>query len=325
MYSQSSKWRVGLIGSETKSISHNYIAIIGPTCSGKSALALKLAQKCQGEIVSCDSVQVYRGFDIGSAKPTYKEQQEVKHHLIDLVSFNEDFDAAKYASLARKSIATIAQSKKIPFVVGGTGLYLRSLWGIGFHQLPSDELVKKQLRRRKDSSLYQELFLRDPQRAHQLHPNDHIRLRRALEIIYLAGKPTTQVTSLDINDLWNPKLIILLNPDRSYLAEKIKQRAHAMLADGLIDEVKTLLARGCSPQAKPMLSIGYKQVIDYLQGKLEFDNLEEAIATATRQYAKRQMTWFKKLKIDYSVNIKSQDTSDEVISRLIKEIIENRI
>lgn len=275
-----------------------YILIIGPTGSGKSHLAHQLALRLQGEIVGCDSVQVYRGFDVGSAKPTKEEMAEVPHHLIDVADPAEDFDAAKYARLARAAITDIVQRRKLPIVVGGTGLYVRSLWGYGFHELPSSALIKDQLLRRKDAGLYKELELRDPARAKELHPNDLVRIRRALEITYLLGKPVSELTQGNGLNLWAPRLVIKLQPSRLLLDERIYRRTKLMLKGSWMSEVEALLRRGVSPLAKPMQSIGYQQICQVLGGTLPPDELEAAIHVATRQYAKRQLTWFRPMPAD---------------------------
>lgn len=272
------------------------IAVIGPTASGKSALAMQLAKERNGEIVSCDSVQVYKDFDIGSAKPTKAEQAEVPHHLIDVVTWREPMDAGRYARLAEAAIRDIRARGRLPIVVGGTGLYLRALVADRWHgDLPKDEQLRIQLEDQTNEQLIETLKKIDPERAAELHANDRVRLLRAVEIATLAGGDWREKQQ-KAEPILRPH-IIRLDPDRTLLHKRIALRAQQMLDLGLIDEVRRILASGCPPDARPMLSIGYKQAADYLAGTLPEPDIAEAITIATRQYAKRQNTWFKKLAV----------------------------
>lgn len=271
------------------------IAILGPTASGKSQLAMKLAREQGGEIVSCDSVQVYKGFDIGSAKPSLEEQKEIRHHMLDLVSWAEDFDAARYRDLARNTIADILRRGKLPIIVGGSILYYRALCGQSFHDLPSDQALRAKLKDMSNEELANKLRELDPERAKEIHPNDRFRLIRTCEIAILTGRTLKQIAEAKHPSTFRPKELIVLNLPVDSLENKIRERSQAMLKNGLIEEVRGLLTGGCPPSAKPMQSIGYKQVCEYLQGQIPENDLLEKIVIATRQYARKQNMWLRSL------------------------------
>ncbi len=275
-----------------------YISILGPTASGKSSFALRLAKELNGEIVSCDSVQLYKGFDIGSAKATKEEQKAVKHHMIDLLGSGEEYDAAQYAEQAREVINDILARKKTPIVVGGTGLYYRFLVGDKIHALPSDENIKKELGKLSDEDLYKKLLELDPKRAEKLHKNDRYRLVRALEIILSSEEEFSEQIKTEGLSPFVSKRCILLNPPRKILHERIEFRTRSMLKIGLIEEVKSLRSQFLVT-SKAMQTIGYKQVNQFLDGEIkDEEELFLRILYATRQYAKRQTTFFKKMIVD---------------------------
>lgn len=276
-----------------------YIAILGPTASGKSSLAMNLAKALSGEIVSCDSVQIYKGFDVGSAKPTREEQAQVKHHMIDFLESDSSYDAAQYAEEARKKILSIIEKGSVPIVVGGTGLYYRFLVGQKIHNLPSDEALREKLKSLSQEEILKQLTELDPKRKEQIHENDRYRLVRALEIAILSKRSfSEQISSQEEGLEFPPLMTILLNPPRNILHERIAQRAEEMLELGLLEEVKVL--RKKYPETmRAMQTIGYKEANDFLSGTL--DSKEELlfrIICATRQYAKRQTTFFKKIDSD---------------------------
>lgn len=276
----------------------SYIAIIGATASGKSALAMRLAAASGGELVNCDSVQLYRGFSIGAAKPSAEDQKAVPHHLWDIADWSEDFDARLYADAADAAIAEIHGRGKLPIVVGGTGLYLRAMWRDAWHDLPKDEGLRAELEKLSTEELRLRLEALDPARAAEIHANDRFRLERAVEVATLLGH--------SVKDLSAPAsrreeaCVIRVECLRSVLHQRIALRTQEMLQSGLIEEVKSLLDAGVAPDCKAMQSIGYHEVVKYLQGQLDFRDLETAIVIATRQYAKRQDTWFRKIKVDLS-------------------------
>lgn len=275
-----------------------YISILGPTASGKSSFALRLAKEIDGEIVSCDSVQLYKGFDIGSAKATREEQKVVKHHMIDLLGPGEDYDAAQYAEKAREVINDILARNKTPIVVGGTGLYYRFLVGDKIHALPSDEKIKSELEKLNDDELYKKLLELDPKRAEKLHKNDRYRLVRALEIILSSQEEFSEQIKTEGLSSFVPKRCVLLNPPRKILHDRIEFRTRSMLKSGFIEEVKSLRLQFQS-SSKAMQTIGYKQVNQFIDGEIQDEEeLFLRILYATRQYAKRQTTFFKKMKVD---------------------------
>ena len=272
---------------------HDCIAIVGATASGKTKLAMHLAAKSAVEIIICDSVQVYRGFDIGSAKPSTALRLQVPHHLLDRVDFDEEYNAGRYCKEARQALTQIRARQRIPLLVGGCGLYLRALMGDNWHEtLPSDLTLRKQLNELPTPVLYERLHRLDPQRATQIHQHDRLRLHRALELVLLLGK---SFTSLPTPPQVLKPYLIYLQPARAEVHKRIAQRTQQMLAGGFIDEVKSLLAKGCSQQIKPMQSIGYRQVLSHLRGEINLAELSEKITIASRRYAKRQTTWFNKL------------------------------
>ncbi len=277
------------------------VVVLGPTASGKSALAIHLAQEFSGEIVSCDSVALYRYFEIGTAKPTREQRALVPHHLLDVAEPDEPFTAGEYARQARTAIHEIAGRGPLPIVVGGTGLYLRALLEGLFPGPQRSEDLRRRLRagaaKRGSPYLHRLLTRLDPEAAAKIHANDLPKLVRAIEVC-LASRA-------QMSELWKQRgrdplrgfqvLRIGLNPPREKLYERINQRAARMFEDGLIEETKSLLERyGGNQNATPLGSLGYKQAAQFLGGEL---TREQAIAAAQqghRNYAKRQMTWFRR-------------------------------
>ena len=277
---------------------YRYICVVGPTASGKSQLGLDLAERLDGEIINCDSIQVYKGFDIGAAKPSKFDYKRAAHHLFSFVHWEDDYDARAYARDARCVIEGIESRGKTPILVGGTGLYLRALWQEDFHvDLPKDETLRVILSEKSNNDLMQELARIDPKRALEIHENDRYRLLRAVELIRLLGGPVEE-RSEKAKSTRKEAFTIFLSPPRSLLHERINTRTSVMLNEGLIQEVKGLLSQGCKEDCKPMKAIGYKQVCEYLNQSMEAAALVPAIQAATRQYAKRQVTWFRKIHPD---------------------------
>lgn len=288
------------------------IAVTGATASGKSDFVLQLARclrderRVKSEIVSCDSVQVYRGFNIGSAKPVATEQAEFPHHLIDILTWHGEFDAGSYAVLAREVVEQIQSRGALPIIVGGTGLYLRAFFGQGFAEnLPKDTALRQELNAIATDRLLSELRAVDPIRAGQLHGNDRVRILRAVELCRLTAGPVSSQLK-DHGQVRTCKTqareqthVMFLNPERPILHERIAGRVKAMLAAGLLEEVQGLLDSGCPPNAKPMQAIGYRESVAALKASggridgVDLAKLTEQITIATRQYAKRQTTWFK--------------------------------
>jgi tRNA dimethylallyltransferase len=273
------------------------VVICGPTASGKTALALQLAEHLPVEIISADSRQVYRGMDIGTAKPDRQERAKVPHHLIDVVDPDENFTAADFVERGRAAIEQIRRRGRLPLVVGGTGLYIRALLH-GLADAPGgDELLRRELHlmeeREGSGALYRELEKTDPSLAARLSPRDQVRIVRALEVFHLTGK---RFSDLQQEHAGRPSpyraLKIGLAPERKILYDRIDRRVDVMMAAGLPEEVQGLLEQGYSPELKSMQTIGYRETVDHLQGRLTLSESVSLIQRNSRRYAKRQLTWF---------------------------------
>jgi tRNA dimethylallyltransferase len=275
-------------------------AVVGPTASGKSALALELAKRHGGEIISCDSMQIYKRMDIGTAKPTAEEQSEVRHHLIDIVEPDEDFSCEDYVAYADKAIADCVARGKLPIICGGTGLYLDTLLRGGNSAPVADtSVIRAELTARAESegadAIYAELMRVDRESAENIHPNNLKRVIRALEIYYSCGVPKSELdrASKQIEPRYDASVLMLRYADRDILYRRIEKRVDQMIADGLLEETRALMREGVfEKNGTAAQAIGYKELLGYLRGE---QSLEDAIAdlkTATRRYAKRQITWF---------------------------------
>ncbi len=296
-----------------------FLVIGGPTASGKSALAIKLAQDFDGEIINADSVAMYRRFDIGTAKPSLVDRKLVAHHLIDILDAEEELDASRYGDLALAKITELQSMGKLPIVVGGSGLYLRALMREKFHDLPHSPTLRSELSALSNDELFKRLQIVDPERALKIHQNDHFRLARALEIFTLTGKTMAELTEAPSKESQQDAIIITIDPDRKILHQRIASRTEKMLEEGLVEEVKQILASGVPPTAKPFSTIGYKQVLAFLQGHLEAGQLHEQILFATRQLAKRQCTWFHKIPSD--IRLQNENLSSENLITLSKKLL----
>jgi tRNA dimethylallyltransferase len=273
------------------------VVILGPTGSGKTSLSVALGTQFEGEIVSCDSVAVYRGLEIGSAKPLAEQRALVPHHLLDVVAPDAFYTAGDYAREARTAIADIAGRGKLPIVTGGTGLYLRALLqGLFAGPQRSAALRERLLRRaetRGPAGLHRILRRLDPASAARIHANDVVKVIRAIEVTLAASRPMSEAWKEGREALSGYRILrIGLDPVRAALYERINARARAMFAEGLIEETRDLIARYGRPPA--LASLGYRQAAQYLEGEL---TLDQAISTASqghRNYAKRQLTWFRR-------------------------------
>lgn len=301
-----------------------FLVIVGPTAVGKSDLALKLAKEINGEILSGDSVQVYRKLDIGSAKPSWMEQQQIKHHLIDLLDLAEPFTAAQFQKMASKLIAEIKQQGKVPILVGGTGLYVRSLLDpYQFQEDGSGEPREKWVRFLKEhgkEKLYQALAVADPESARRLHPNDTVRVMRALEVFDLTGeKLSSRRQTLDKSYApLDPSIVYIgLAAPRETLYERINQRCDRMLQDGLIQEILNIMQDGYSLRLKPLQSIGYRHGGWFVNGLVSKEEMVRLLKRDTRRFAKRQLTWFQRDPRITWYDI-SQISSDELTARILK-------
>jgi tRNA dimethylallyltransferase len=263
---------------------------------GKSEVALVLAERLEGEIISVDSMQVYRGLDIGTAKPSLSERARVRHHLIDFVEINESFDAAQFAKLARQSVADIQQRGRVPIFCGGTGLYLKAfLEGLG-DSPPSNPGLRAELERTPYEDLLRELAQRDPDTFNQIDRQNPRRVFRALEVIRLTGVPFSRQRArwLPSPNPVKPYPMIGLTRSSEDLRARINLRVEQMFQDGLVTEVEQLLRRGLAENRVVMQALGYRQVVGYLQGSLSLTQTIELVKTRTRQFAKRQLTWFRR-------------------------------
>ena len=275
------------------------VALVGPTASGKSTLGVWLAERIGGEIVACDSTQVYRGFDVGTAKATPVERQRVPHHLLDILNPEDVFTAGEYRQRAIEVLEDLRQRGRIPVLIAGTGLYLRALLeGLSEAPLRSEELrtrLQRRAARNKAGYLHRLLTKRDPQAAGRIAPRDTPKLIRAIEVSVLAGRPITELHRAGRKKLegFHPTKIGL-NPPRTALYERIERRTHEMMEAGWLEEVRQLVARGIPIAAKPFSFIGYRELREHLEGKRELAATIAAIQQATRRYAKRQLTWFRK-------------------------------
>jgi len=301
------------------------ILIFGPTVVGKTKLAIELAEQLNGEIISADSMQVYRGMDIGTAKPTIEERQVIPHHLIDIKNPDEEWTVSDFVGQVEKLNGQIVQRRKVPIIVGGTGLYLWSLLeGFAFPITPEDKEVRARLELLSASTLHSQLSNIDPAAAAKIHTNDKKRIIRALEVYEVTGKPISELQQKRVAEVFRPPLngdlkvastneeprqlvptlrrdsvagsylLIGLDLPRETLYSRINQRVDNMIAKGLIDEVKGLLAKGYSKELRSFQALGYKEVVQYLAGLWTKEKMIEELKKRTRNFARRQMTWFRR-------------------------------
>ena len=277
------------------------LAIAGPTASGKTSISIDLALKCNAEIISADSLLVYKHLDIGTAKPTAEERKIVRHHLIDIVEPWENYTISNFRKDALASIDDISARGKRFIVTGGTGFYLNALINSTFEAPGSDPKIRESIESRLENGttlleLHDELEKVDPDTAKRVHPNDRYRILRALEVYLSTGKTMTsfrQQHQSNKESDFEP-LIIVLNPDKEELALRIEARTKKMFNDGLITETEELFKIGCTPEMKPLKSIGYKQAVALISGKISKEDAFASIIKETAALAKRQITWFKK-------------------------------
>ena len=271
------------------------VIILGPTAVGKTDLSLDLASAFNGEIVSADSMQVYRHLDIGTSKPSPQERQRVPHHLIDVVSPDEEFSAARFSETAGGIIGDL-EGRKAVFVVGGTGLYVRALTG-GLIEGPDAALrsgYREAMEREDGERLHGRLRQLDPRAAERIHPRDRVRIVRALETVELTGEPISEKQRRHgFRDIRYEALKIGLYRDREELYRRIDSRAAQMVEGGLIGETEKILGMGYHPKLKPLQTLGYRYFIQYLKGSMTLEEALRSMQRDTRHYARRQMTWFR--------------------------------
>ena len=275
------------------------LVIVGPTASGKTRMAVELAQRHNGEVISADSMQIYRTMDIGTAKPTQEEMGGIPHHMIDVADPEEDFSVARYVEMAARCVDDVLARGKLPIVAGGTGLYIDSLLsGRTFAPFSPDSALRGELEREMaeqgGQAMLEELAKVDPEAAQRLHPNDHKRIIRALEVYRSTGKTITQHNreTQAIPPRYDALTIGLAFQDRQAMWRRIDQRVDEMVAAGLEDEVRRLLTSGISPKCTAMQAIGYKEFTQALSGEMTWKEAADVVKLRSRQYAKRQLTWF---------------------------------
>ncbi|MEG1547710.1 MAG: tRNA (adenosine(37)-N6)-dimethylallyltransferase MiaA [Clostridia bacterium] len=276
--------------------------IIGPTAVGKTTISIEVAKRMDAEIISADSIQIYRGMDIGSAKPTIYERKDIPHHLIDIVDIDASFSVAEYQGLAQACIADTYSRGIFPIVSGGTGLYVNSLiFPLDFATIPADEALRSSLNELENTTpgaLHDMLRMLDEKAAVRLHRNDRKRLVRAIEICKLTGSTMDSIGGDFANkakkEIPYEPVIFGLTMQREALYERINTRVDAMMSAGLLCEVRRILENGYDPQLTALQGLGYKQLILYLHGKYTIEEAVNAIKMETRRFAKRQLTWFKR-------------------------------
>ncbi|GAK54947.1 tRNA dimethylallyltransferase [Candidatus Vecturithrix granuli] len=301
------------------------VILAGPTGIGKTEVALELAERLHAEIVGADSMQIYRFMDIGTAKPTMEERSRVPHHLIDIRNPDEEYSAADYARDATRVICDIDARGKLPLLVGGTGLYIQAVvYGI-FEGPGRDETYREHLRELAEEygnlALYQKLETLDPLSAHRLHPNDLVRVIRALEIFHLTGIPISayQATATTPLAAFTP-CFLGLTTEREILYDRIETRVDAMIETGLVEEVQGLLQQGYHAELNAMKSLGYKEIVAFLQGQTDLPTAITQIKRDSRRYAKRQLTWFRKYQNVLWVHRTPDMSSDQIVARCLEHI-----
>lgn len=303
------------------------VVILGPTAVGKSWLGLELASRLGGEIVNADALQVYRGFDLGTAKPTAEDQRWVPHHLIDILEPTESYSAGEFARQARSAVAEIRSRQRIPLILGGSGLYVRALID-GISPIPpTSPEVRQRLRQRLENegleNLRQELTELDGATASRLGAGDTQRILRALEVALSTGRPLSSWVAESPKGSGGLAAVrIGLTLPRDVLYDRIAARVHSMIGDGWVAEVEHLLGRGIDPGLTPFQAIGYRQLVSHVAGDTSLDEAVAATIQATKRYAKRQMTWFRK---EPEVTWFSMEESSRCLEAVIGFLAEQRI
>lgn len=278
------------------------LVIVGPTAVGKTAISLKVAKTLKGEIISADSMQIYRYLDIGTAKPTPYERELVPHHLVDFIDPAADYNVSQFQKDATEAIMEVSGKGKLPILVGGTGLYCNAvIYDYAFTEAENSPSLRAELteeaKNRGTETLYKRLEKLDPVSAAKIHPNDLRRIIRALEVFSLTGKPIhDQVISTKAHKTKYNSLLIGINRPREVLYRRIEARVDQMMAAGLVEEVQGLLHRGYSPHLKSLQGLGYRHILPYLQGEVSLEEAVTLLKRDTRRFAKRQLTWFRKNK-----------------------------
>lgn len=307
------------------------IILTGPTAVGKSRLSILLAKAVDGEIISADSMQVYKHMDIGSAKITHEEMDGIEHHLIDILEPHEEFHVVRFQTLAKQAIQDIYAKGRIPILTGGTGFYIQAvLYDIDFTENDEDEAFRKQLeefaRREGSEALFERLRKIDPESCRIIHANNIKRVIRAIEFYEKTGKPISEHNKEQRGRIspYNFAYFVL-DDDRARLYEKIDARVDTMLQAGLIDEVKALKAMGATPDMVSMQGLGYKEILDYLDGKCTLEDAVYRIKRDTRHFAKRQLTWFKRERDVIRISKENFNEDKQILSYMMEVLSEKGI
>ena len=296
---------------------NNLICIAGPTASGKTALSIALAKELNAEIVSCDSMQVYRRMDIGTAKPTLTERQGIVHHMLDVAEPYEDFSVSRYCNMASAIVDAILSRGKTAIIVGGTGLYMDSLIkGNDFAPFPSTGM-RQMLEAKPIEEVFSQLQTIDPDAAAKLHLSDRKRIIRAMEVYLETGETITahNLRTQSLPPKYTPIWFALEDADRAALYERIDRRVENMLEQGLLEEIRQLLASGIPAKATAMQAIGYKEFVAALQGECSLEQATAHVQQASRNYAKRQLTWFRRNKAIHWLQRTKDVGSTEILAR----------
>jgi tRNA dimethylallyltransferase len=298
------------------------ILILGVTAGGKGKLAFELAKKLDAEIISIDSMKVYRRMDIGTAKPSKDVQNQIKYHLIDVVEPSESFSVDTFLSLTAKAVKDIESKGKPVVAVGGTAMYIKALlYGI-FDGPSTDESIRHQLKEQISqvglAELHKNLTQVDPAAAERIHPNDEKRIIRALEVYKLTGKPISAFQQQFASQPKDDWLVLGIQRDKTDASHRINERVKKMIDAGLVDEVKTLLAELKPLSAQARCAIGYAEIIDYFQGKETLDNTIENIKINSRRFAKAQRTWFKTFRFVNWLDVQQDDSVQQVLEQALK-------
>lgn len=305
------------------------VAVVGPTASGKTALAVKLAKRFNGEVISADSMQVYKGMDIATAKPDENEMSGIPHHLISIISPDEEFSVSIFKTLAEKAIEDISSRGKLPIIAGGTGLYIDALLNnTTFLDNTKNDEIRSKLQKRAETegaeALYKELLEKDPQTAEKIHPNNVLKIVRALEILYSSGKTLTeQNAESHLEKSPYESLIIGLNAkERDYLYNRINSRVEEMVDMGLVEECRAFYSQSFALTA--VQAIGYKEIKPYLDGEITLDEAKDNLKQSTRRYAKRQLTWFRRNEKINWLNIDEMSKEELILSaeNTVKEFLQ---
>ncbi|MBQ3491676.1 MAG: tRNA (adenosine(37)-N6)-dimethylallyltransferase MiaA [Oscillospiraceae bacterium] len=307
---------------------NNLICIAGPTASGKTALSIGLAKVLGGEIVSCDSMQVYKRMDIGTAKPTIEEMAGIPHHMLSVAEPWEDFSVGKYCAMATPIVDDILERGKTAIIVGGTGLYMDALIrGNSFAPVPSTgcrEKLEKLAAEEGIEAVIAQLRAVDPESADRLHPSDQKRIIRAMEVYLETGQTITEHNrkTQEIPPRYDPVWFALEDANRATLYERIDRRVEVMLQMGLLDEIRRLLSEGVPEKCTAMQAIGYKEFVDALQGRSSLETATALVQQASRNYAKRQLTWFRRNPNMHWLRRESGEGNEEILAKALQILTE---